>query len=118
MTTNTLKSYEVCWKCIELSSCMRNRYLLSVEIFTVFFEWSFNRDYSALMEKDMMFNVQNTNEIDQKDKLSSQSFQRANSLPAPCGIKTENLISVQNRGSIGINDLWRKLVLKTFVSYE
>ena len=49
----------------------------------------------------MMFNVQSINEIDQKDKLSSQSFQRANSLPAPCGIKTENLISVQNRGSIG-----------------
>ena len=38
----------------------------------------------------------------EKDKLSSVTFKRNNSLPAPCGIKTENLIRDQNRGSIGI----------------
>ena len=49
----------------------------------------------------MMPNVQSCNEHEEKDNASSVTFQRANSLPAPCGIKTENLISAQNRGSIG-----------------
>ena len=49
----------------------------------------------------MMPNVQSSNDHEEKDNASSVTFQRANSLPAPCGIKTENLISAQNRGSIG-----------------
>ena len=47
-----------------------------------------------------MDNAYNGND-NEKDKLSSVTFKRNNSLPAPCGIKTENLISAQNRGSIG-----------------
>ena len=48
-----------------------------------------------------MDNAYNGND-NEKDKLSSVTFKRNNSLPAPCGIKTENLIRDQNRGSIGI----------------
>ena len=49
-----------------------------------------------------MDNVHSSNVNEEEDKVSSFAFQRTNSLPAPCGIKTENLIRPQNRGSIGL----------------
>ena len=49
-----------------------------------------------------MDNVHSSNDNEEMDKLSSFASQRTNSLPAPCGIKNENLIRPTNRGSTGL----------------
>ena len=49
-----------------------------------------------------MDNVHSSNDNEEMDKLSSFASQRTNSLPAPCGIKNENLIRPPNRGSTGL----------------